>query len=128
MIDLDGDTSDELGSSVALIDDLHGDAVADILSGAINDDTGGTNAGAVLVFSGADGAVIDKAAYAGTSANAHLGFSIAAAPDIDGDGWADIVAGAEADDEAGADAGSVFLIRTPRVDPATSRVCSSRTR
>jgi len=110
MVDPDGEAGDELGRSVALIDDLNGDAVADILAGAINDDDGGTNAGAVLVFSGSDGSLIDKAGYPGTSTYAHLGVSIAAAPDIDGDGWADIVAGADDDDETGLDAGSVFLI------------------
>ena len=110
IIDPDGWLSDQLGTSVALIDDLNGDAVADIVAGAIFDDDGIANGGAVLVFSGRDGTRLGKAGYPETGTNARAGTAIAVVPDIDGDGVDDIATGAARDDEGEPDSGSVLVI------------------
>jgi hypothetical protein len=114
LIDDDGFQSDGLGRSVALIDDLDGDTVADILAGAPYHDhaQGLYNTGVVLAFSGATGDLIGRASFETFNDERPLmGWSLATMPDIDGDGVSDFVAGAREDDEGGVtDAGSVYLI------------------
>jgi hypothetical protein len=110
LYDEDGGLSDWLGYAVALIDDLDGDAVADILAGAPGEDTGGSNAGAVVAFSGATGARIGRATFSQPGTQPHQGWSLAVLPDIDGDGVADIASGAPKDDDFDTNTGSVYLI------------------
>jgi hypothetical protein len=111
LIDDEGGLGDHLGWSVALIDDLDGDTVADILAGAPNEDTGGSNAGSIVVFSGASGAQIGRAAFDLPGAGERLGSSVAAMPDVTGDGVPDFAAGARDDDDGTAtDTGSVYVI------------------
>jgi hypothetical protein len=110
LIYADGGISDRLGMSVALIDDLNGDAVADILAGMPEDDDGGGNAGAVVVFSGANGSLIGKASFDHAGVSEKMGTSVEAMSDINGDRVADFAAGAPFDDVGGTDNGSVILI------------------
>ena len=82
------------GASVALIADVTGDLIDDIVVGARNRDdpaTGEQNGGAVYVLSGASGAATFQAF--GT-AGEQLGSDVASAGDLDGDGAADLLAGA----------------------------------
>jgi hypothetical protein len=58
----------------------------------------------VRVYSGATGALLRE--HRGDSADDHLGWSVAAAGDVDGDGVGDLIAGAVDDDDAGSSAGS----------------------
>lgn len=100
-----GDTAgDFFGYSVALLDDQDGDALAEIAVGARLDDNTGTDAGMVRVFAGATGAVMYS--FDGDAAGDGLGYSLAGAADVDGDGVPDLIAGARGDDDGGLDAGS----------------------
>ncbi len=103
------DASDLMGSSVASAGDLDGDGVPDLLVAARGSDPQGiVNAGSVLVFSGASGAVIRR--FDGTGINDFFGSSVASAGDADGDGVPDLLIGANRADPGGrTDAGSVFL-------------------
>jgi hypothetical protein len=91
---LDGAAAgDNFGYCVAGAGDVDGDGVPDIIVGAPYADPGGrTNAGSVFVLSGADGAQLFR--FDGGTAGDYLGYSVASAGDVNGDGTPDIIAGA----------------------------------
>jgi len=106
----DGPASgDEMGTSVAGCGDVNGDGVPDLIVGANNATPDGLSiAGSAFVFSGATGAPLFR--FDGPAALDFLGFSVAGAGDVDGDGFADLVVGAPLADPKGlAEAGSAFL-------------------
>ena len=109
---------DRFGSSVANMGDLDGDGVADLAVGAITDDTGGADRGAVhILFMNASGTVKSSTKIASatgggpTLANNDLfGNSVANVGDLDGDGVTDLAVGARADDTGGAYRGAVHIL------------------
>jgi len=82
-----------LGQSVALLDDVNGDGLADFAAGAPADNTAGYYAGSVRVFSGADGSELYSVSTPNNGAGS-LGWTLAATGDLDGDGVGDLLAGA----------------------------------
>ncbi|MFQ5414621.1 MAG: hypothetical protein ACE5E6_09210 [Phycisphaerae bacterium] len=107
---------DKAGKGVAIVGDVNNDGYADIAIGAEKNDAGGTDAGKVYLFFGkasgwSTGTSVSAAdaSYVGTAGD-KLGKSIAGAGDVNGDGYDDILVGAEKDDTAGADAGKVYVI------------------
>ncbi len=96
------------GYRVASIGDLDGDGFPDFAVGEIFADSGSLQfAGAIHVLSGMDGTLLYR--IDGVDAGGHLGDSLAAGTDLDGDGFGDILAGASTTDTAGGfGAGSVF--------------------
>ena len=84
---------DRFGYSVAAPGDVNADGIPDFLVGSWLADPGGlTNAGRAVVFSGADGSQLHS--LDGTSAYEHLGIFVASIGDVNGDGRADLLAGA----------------------------------
>ena len=94
--------NDLFGWSVANIGDLDGNGITDIVIGAIQDDAGGKNRGAVhIIFMEGDGSVkstveINDSTENGPtlSAKDQFGTSIANIGDLDGDGVSDLAVGA----------------------------------
>ena len=111
--------SDNFGYSVAALGDLDGDGVEDLAVGAYQDDTGGTDRGAVYVqLMNSDGTIksFQKIAdntggFNVTLTNGHgFGISVAGLGDLDNDGVEDIAVGAHGDDTGGADRGAVYVL------------------
>ncbi|PIT76791.1 S-layer family protein, partial [Limnohabitans sp. JirII-31] len=114
--------SDESGLSVSNAGDLNGDGLSDLLVGAhYADPTTGTNAGRTYVVYGktASTAVYLSAIAAGTGgfvingqcASDESGISVSAGGDINGDGMADLIVGANnADPTSGSNAGRTYVI------------------
>jgi hypothetical protein len=88
------------GQSVASAGDVNGDGYADVIVGAVLYDAGESDEGAAFVFLGGAGGVGDgnpTTAYAtleSDQAGALLGRSVAGVGDVNGDGHADVAAGA----------------------------------
>jgi FG-GAP repeat len=118
--------SDHAGISVAAAGDVNGDGIDDLIIGADDANTGGTDSGAAYLILGARtglgapfgfidlGAVdgTDGIGISGQSAGDNLGASVSGAGDINGDGIADLLVGAPRRDIGGqTDIGQAYLIR-----------------
>ncbi len=109
--------NDEVGYSVAGVGDVDGDGFDDILVGAKYEDVFDVNDGAAYLFLGSDsGWTMDRtidyadASFAGMAADDRAGHRVAAAGDIDGDGFDDMLVTAPTNDEADIDAGQIYVI------------------
>ena len=112
-----GSSGGHLGQSVATAGDVNGDGCADVIVGSADYDTGGGNIGIALVwYGGANGLGTDgtvaNADWSDTgSLNAFFGRSVATAGDVNGDGFSDIIVGAERDANGQATEGRAFVYR-----------------
>jgi gliding motility-associated-like protein len=110
---------DRFGQDVALIGDLNNDGVDDLAVGAVGDDDGGVDAGAVyILFMNANGTVSSTQKISDTQGNFngnlnagdYFGHSVCPIGDFNGDGTIDIAVGNRLDDDGGTNRGAVFLI------------------
>ena len=85
-----------LGRSVAAAGDVNGDGFADVIVGAWKHDGGEIDEGQALVYHGSPSGLAATAAWTaeGDLDGSQLGSSVATAGDVNGDGFADVVAGA----------------------------------
>ena len=102
-----------LGATVSAAGDLDGDGHADFASAAPVWLEGSEGEGAVDVQRGSPDGVVAWSAWGafGQQTAARLGSALAAAGDVDGDGFADLVVGAEGRSEGFVGEGSVRLVR-----------------
>ncbi len=122
---------DSAGFAVAGVGDVNGDDYSDMLIGADRNDGSGSNAGAVFLIlgsplpqggslGGSGGDTIYR--YTGESGSDHAGGSVGGAGDVNGDGYSDILVGAEDHDSGGADAGAAYLILSDYLSPGASPI------
>jgi len=129
---IQGDTiADTAGGSVAGAGDVNGDGLADVIVGAILGDDGGEDAGeAYVVFGSRAGfgtpvvaggftrQVVDISTLApsegfvimGDATTDNAGYSVSTAGDVNGDGFDDVIVGANVGDDGGLNAGEAYVI------------------
>ena len=83
-------TSDRFGLELFALEDLDGDGFQELVVGAPWDDDGGSQAGAVSVYSGRTGTFLAR--LNGPGAGAQFGTAFASPGDVNGDGVVDLVA------------------------------------
>ncbi len=88
------------GGDVAGVPDVDGDGRGDLLVGAYSEDPGGRpdGAGQAHLFSGATGALLRTLASPDPKALGLFGISVAGVRDVNGDGFGDLLIGAERED------------------------------
>jgi hypothetical protein len=86
-------TSDNFGYSVACIGDINGDGYSDVVAGAY---VVSSNKGAAYIFTGSNTglSVSPATTLNGIIANGQFAYSLASAGDINGDGYSDLIIGA----------------------------------
>ncbi len=101
---------DDFGNSVAGAGDVNGDGYGDVIAGAYSNDAGGTNAGRAYVYFGGPGAdAVADLTLTGAAAYDYFGRSVAGAGDVNGDGYGDVVVGANGNDAGGMGAGRAYV-------------------
>jgi hypothetical protein len=97
-----------LGSSAGFAGDVDGDGYVDVYAGEPLDDTNGTDAGALRVWSGSDGSLLQVSR--GEAAGDQFGLAASPVSDLDGDLLDDLFVGAPYTDTAGANGGTVYAL------------------
>lgn len=85
--------SDGFGRSISRVGDVNGDGISDMLIGAPRSIVLGMRVGSAFIYSGLDGSLLQT--LNGTVDNDQFGISVADAGDVNGDGFADVIIGAD---------------------------------
>ncbi|MCB9764482.1 MAG: FG-GAP repeat protein [Alphaproteobacteria bacterium] len=134
----DGAGEDELGCGVAVVD-LDGDGYAEVVVGARGHDGRAVNAGAIYLYPGTpdgpDASAVQQLTAADGAVGDRFGEALAAAGDVNGDGFEDLLVGSYKVDEGAEDAGAVYLyyggpggLDPARVDRLTATEPAARAR
>jgi hypothetical protein len=101
----------QMGASVAFAGDVNGDGYSDVIVGAYLYDNGQTNEGRAYVYHGSATGISTTASATVESnqAGAQMGFSVASAGDVNGDGCSDVMVGAYLYDNGETNEGAVFV-------------------
>ena len=98
---------DVFGLSVASAGDVNNDGFDDLIVGAFGNDAGGSRAGRAYVFSGLNGDTLHI--FTGEAEGDLFGNSVAAAGDVNNDGFDDLIVGAVWNDAGGSNAGRAYV-------------------
>lgn len=97
--------------SVATAGDVNGDGFSDVIVGSWLFDGGQTDEGRAFVYHGSAGGLVlvPQWAVGGEQNDAHLGYSVATAGDVNGDGFSDVIVGANSYDNGQFNEGRAFV-------------------
>ena len=108
------DSGDQAGWSSSAAGDVDGDGLDDLLVGAHGSDLGGSNSGAAYLLygpvTGELGLGTASARFIGEDIDDDAGYDVAAAGDVDGDGFDDLIIGAPGCDLGGSEGGAAYLV------------------
>jgi hypothetical protein len=111
------DRDDRLGMAVAYAGDVNGDGYDDFLIGAPYNNQAGEDSGQSYLILGRRRGwqkntplSLASASFMGENTGDNAGISLAYAGDVNGDGYADMLIGADANSEAGQKAGKCYLL------------------
>lgn len=98
------------GAAVADAGDVNNDGLLDLIVGAPLDDTLGLAAGrAFLWLGGSSLTAAPRLVFTDGLGDDRFGFAVAGIGDVNNDGFDDVAVGAPSNDDAGSDAGAVFI-------------------
>jgi hypothetical protein len=98
---------DEFGHALSPAGDVNGDGVDDFIVGSFLDDKLVQDSGSAYVYSGLDGSLLYQ--RFGSSQSEWFGHSVGTAGDLNLDGYADFIVGADQADLNGNDSGAAFV-------------------
>jgi|GEM_PF-629208 len=111
---LTGASEEQYAGRSAAGGDLDADGYGDLVVGAWKEDTGDTDAGGAYLIlgpvSGTTTLTLGDGLMYGEASGDYVGFAVAGVGDIDNDGLGDVLIGAYGQDDAGTDAGAVYLV------------------
>ncbi len=114
---LGADIADGFGSAMAGAGDVNGDGYDDFLIGAPYNDAAGKDSGQAYLILGRKrgwqkNTPLSKASasFTGEAAGDNAGIAVSAAGDVNGDGYSDILIGADNNSETGKQAGKCYLL------------------
>ncbi|NNM24562.1 MAG: matrixin family metalloprotease [Phycisphaerales bacterium] len=97
---------DRFGWTVSGGIDVNNDGFDDVIVGAPYNDSGGSNAGRVYIYSGEDGSTLKK--LNGQRSGDLFGYAVTAVGKMNSDAWGDFVIGAPKHDAGGSNAGRIY--------------------
>ena len=102
--------AERFGYSVGTAGDVNGDGYSDVIVGAIGNGAAGMNAGrAYVYFGGPAPDALPDLTLTGEAAGDWFGRSVGTAGDVNGDGYADVIVGADQNDVGGTNAGRAYV-------------------
>ena len=101
----------DFGWSVSTAGDVNGDGYSDVIVGALGLDNGQTNEGRALLYQGSSSGLLSLESWIreGDQPEAEFGISVSSAGDVNGDGYSDVIVGAQNFDFGQTDEGLVFV-------------------
>ena len=108
----EGDQANAIfGISVGTAGDVNGDGYSDVIVGAYRYDNGQTDEGRAFVYHGSAAGLSAAAGWTAEidQAGAEFGGSVGAAGDVNGDGYSDVIVGADLYDNGELDEGGAFV-------------------
>jgi hypothetical protein len=109
--ELGSDANELFGYSIDTAGDVNGDGLSDLIVGAVNYDDGQTGEGGAFVFEGTPSGLTSSSAWVGESnqTSARFGASVSTAGDVNGDGYSDVIVGADDYDGVAARSGGAWV-------------------
>jgi hypothetical protein len=99
------------GQSVSSAGDVNGDGYSDVIVGAHYYDNGQTDEGRAYLYHGSSSGLSSSADWTAESnqADAYFGYSVSSAGDVNGDGYSDVIVGADGYDNGEINEGGAFV-------------------